>query len=218
MSVVHPGYNTVQLLRSKAGDPAWEVAYLFPPQGKWSESEFLALDRGGGRIIELVDGRLEVLATPTFSHQKLVAYLFLHLNGFVNQHRLGFAVFAPMSVHLWKEHYREPDIVFMRPEQIAGREYPERVDLVMEVVSDDAESRHRDLVEKRVAYAAAAIPEYWIVDPQEQMVMVLTLDGKEYRVHGQFKPDKRATSALLPEFSLDVAELFAAGSSNHLDA
>jgi Uma2 family endonuclease len=213
MSVGHPGYNATSIPQSQTGDPAWEIAFLFPPQGRWTEFDYLALDRGGGKLVELVDGRLEVLPMPTYLHQKLVAYLFSHLNEIVQRHRLGEVVFAPMPVHLRKGSYREPDIVFMRAEQIVGREYPEQVEMVIEVVSEDAESRKRDLVDKRDDYAAAGIPEYWIVDPQEQSVTVLALDGKEYRVHGQFKPSTRATSALLSEFSVDVAELFAAGKS-----
>ena len=36
-------------------------------------------------------------------------------------------------------------------------------------------------------------------------------DGKHYREHGQSRPGGQATSALFPEFSIDVTELFAAG-------
>jgi len=211
MSIGHPGYNVTSMPHSQLGDPAWEIAFLFPPQGHWNESDYLALDRGGGRLIELVNGKLKVLPLPTIVHQLLLKCLLSRLDGFVAARALGTVVCAPMPVHLSIEYYREPDIVFFRPDRAAGREYPELADLVMEIVSSDAESRKRDLVDKRRDYATAGIPEYWIVDPQEHVVIVLSLEGKEYRVHGEFKPGSRATSALLPEFSIDVAELFAAG-------
>lgn len=35
---------------------------------------------------------------------------------------------------------------------------------------------------KRSDYARASIPEYWIVDPAAQKILVLTLDGSLYRV------------------------------------
>ena len=211
MSMIHPGYNLTSPPNSKQGDPAWEVAFFYPPQGNWSECDYLRLDQAGGRIVELVRGRLEVLPMPTILHQLIAKFLFARLDVYVGIRRLGTVLFAPLPVHLGPEHYREPDIVFFRPERVpVGKEYPELADLVMEIVSDDAESRKRDFEEKRRDYAAAGIPEYWIVDPQEQAVTVLALDEKQYRVHGEFKLGTQATSVLLPEFSIDVSELFAA--------
>ena len=211
MSIGHPGFNVTSVPQSEPGGPAWEIAFLFPPQGRWSESDYLALDRGGGKLIELVDGRLEVLPMPTYFHQKLVEYLQSHLKSFVWPRKLGDATFAPFPVHVRRDHYREPDVVFTRPGEISEEGYPKRTGLVMEVVSEDDESRHRDLVEKPDVYASAGILEYWIVDPRDQTVTVLSLDGKQYRVHGQFKRGSQAESVLLPEFSIDVTDLFAAG-------
>ncbi len=54
-------------------EPTWAVAYLFPPQGEWTENEFFALH--GNRLIELVDGNLEVLPMPTWLHQLIVDLL-----------------------------------------------------------------------------------------------------------------------------------------------
>jgi Uma2 family endonuclease len=81
----------------------------------------------------------------------------------------------------------------------------------MEVVSDGEENRKRDLETKREEYARAGIAEYWIVDPQEQRVMVLALDGASYRVHGVFDCGATATSVLLPGFAASVDATFAAG-------
>jgi hypothetical protein len=42
------------------------------------------------------------------------------------------------------------------------------------------------------------------------MITVLTLDGAEYRIHGEFTPGQTATSVLLSGFDVDVAGCFAA--------
>jgi len=43
------------------GEPAWRIALLFPPQGSWSEDDYLTLD--AGRQIEFDCGFVEVLNT-----------------------------------------------------------------------------------------------------------------------------------------------------------
>src|SRR5207237_9171857 len=88
---------------------------------------------------------------------------------------------------------------------------PHGAALVMEIVIGDAADRARDLIVKRKEYAEARIAEYWIVDPQEQRITVLTLDGSAYRVHGDFTAGQHATSVLLPGFSVSVDAVFAAG-------
>jgi|TARA_B100001971_G_C18207240_1_gene548405 hypothetical protein len=44
------------------GEPTWDIAYLFPNQGYWSEDAYLDLKTN--HLIELVDGKLEVLPMP----------------------------------------------------------------------------------------------------------------------------------------------------------
>jgi Uma2 family endonuclease len=78
-------------------------------------------------------------------------------------------------------------------------------DLVMEVVSGDDEDRHRDLVEKRQEYARAGIPEYWIIDPEQEKIIVLLLRNKQYVIHGEFSKGQVATSHSLPGFTVDVS-------------
>jgi Uma2 family endonuclease len=181
---------------------------LFPDQGQWTEADYLALDTN--QLIELSDGRLEVLPMPTTSHQWIVFYLHGLLNAFAYP-KLGLMLAAPLRVRLWPRKFREPDIVFMLDahRERVHEDYWEGADLVMEVVSDDPESRKRDLVEKRADYARAGIKEYWIVDPREQRITVLVLRGKKYRLAGEYKKGMKAASRLLRGFSVDVASVFA---------
>jgi len=196
--------------RSKRGEPTWEMARFYPTQGEWTEAEYLALETN--HLIEFSDGLLEFLPMPTIFHQLIVDYLHNLLKAFVSAHAAGLVLFAPLPVRLWTGKYREPDILYLKPERIRdGLQYPEGADLVMEVVSGADKDRERDLKDKRVEYAAAKIAEYWIVDPEEQRITVLTLDGDTYREHGVFRLGERATSVLLPGFGVDVAAVFAAG-------
>ncbi|MDE0199361.1 MAG: Uma2 family endonuclease [Caldilineaceae bacterium] len=191
---------------ANAPELTWEIARLFPAQGHWSEEEYLALDTN--HLIELSHGQLEVLPTPTQSHQLLVIALFELLRNFVREGQLGTVLLAPMRVQLWSGKFREPDILFMRSENDDRRSdrFWEGADLVMEVVSPD--DPERDKVTKRREYAQAGIPEYWIVDPTASSITVLTLQGQEYALHGEFGSSETATSVLLDRFTVELAAVF----------
>jgi Uma2 family endonuclease len=76
------------------------------------------------------------------------------------------------------------------------------------VVSGD--KPERDLVGKRGDYAEAKVPEYWIVNPQTETVTVLRLDDNSYADAGCYRRGESARSVLQPDFTIDVAAIFAA--------
>ena len=196
------------------GEPVWDIARLFPNQGYWSDAEYLSLDTN--HLVELNDGCIEVLEMPKPAHQRIVLHVYEELRQFVRPAKRGEVLVAPMPVRLRPAKVREPDVMFMLAEHSArkGEKYWDGADLVMEVVSDDAEARERDLLTKRADYAEAGVPEYWIIDPQEQKILVLSLHRGQFIVHGEFSPGQAATSVLLPGFSVDVAAVFAAANQD----
>jgi Uma2 family endonuclease len=191
---------------------AWEVATLFPEQGAWSEAEYLDLTDHNNRWIEFTDGRLEFLPMPTLIHQLIGRFLFISLFQFVDRRNLGDVHYTGLRVRIRPDKIREPDIIFLHKDHFHARHNRvwDGADLVMEVVSDDPKDRVRDYDTKLIDYAEAKIPEYWIVDFDQRRVIVHRLDGERYALHGQFAPGQKASSALLPGFSVDVAALFAA--------
>jgi Uma2 family endonuclease len=189
-------------------EPVWEIAYLFPRRGEWTEEEYLALDTN--YLVELDDGTIEVLPMPSLPHQRVALFLYRMLWAFVNEHGLGEVLTAPLPVRLWSKKFREPDILFLnavtRLQQ--AKQYVVHPDLVMEVVSPD--DPERDYEKKRQEYAQARIPEYWIVDPFQEGILVLFLQDQEYKVYGEFQPGERAMSKLLDGFGVEVLDVFAA--------
>jgi Uma2 family endonuclease len=79
--------------------------------------------------------------------------------------------------------------------------------LVVEVVSPGDESKQnykRDYQDKRDQYAAIAIPEYWIVDPDREWVMVGTLVSGAYQFV-TFRGNEPIVSPTFPELKLTAA-------------
>ena len=194
--------------KSDIGDPTWEIAHLFPNQGAWSVGDYLALDTN--HIVELSEGRLEVLPMPTEEHQLIVAFLYEVIKSFVTAGSLGKVLFAPLRIQLWEGKFREPDVVFLFAKHAArrGDRFWQGADLVVEVVSED--DPERDLVVKRSEYAQAGISEYWIVDPRDSVITILALDTdvREYTQEATYRRGDRVSSRLLPGLCVDVAEVF----------
>jgi Uma2 family endonuclease len=192
----------------KRGEPAWDLALMYPLQGDWSVEDYLRLDTG--MLVEYNDGFIRVLPMPNMLHQWIVQFLFRVLDDYVKSRGLGEVFLAPLPIELPRQRYREPDVTFVRPERIERMKgQPRGADLVIEVVSEGRENRQRDYVEKRAEYAAAGIAEYWIVDPEERKLTVLVLDGDRYREGGVFHAGDTAASVALPGLTVPVCDVFA---------
>ena len=183
------------------------VLERLPRQGDWNDEYYLWLTDDSNQLIELVNGKIEVLPMPTDRHQTILQYLFLQFLAFVNKHG-GKVQFAPIRLRIREGNFREPDLLLVRDAADPRRQnrFWLGADLVLEVVSPDQPAR--DLVVKREEYAIAQISEYWIVDPQTESVTVLRLDDETYAEHGVFGRIEIASSALLDGFLIDVAAVF----------
>jgi Uma2 family endonuclease len=173
----------------------------------WTEEQYLKLTNQTNHLIEFSDGQIEVLAMPTRTHQLIVRCLFLALYAFL-QPRGGLVLFAPLRLQIRSGKQREPDILLVLDANDPRNQdaFWLGADVVIEVVSPDDPERDTKL--KRADYAEAQIPEYWIVNPLDETVTVLTLSGDSYAEHGVFGRGERASSKLIDSFSVSVDEVF----------
>ena len=171
-------------------------------------AEFLDLPRQEQRC-ELIDGVVYVAAFPIPDHQFLAMVLSGYMFQQVMETGLGI-VYQVAGVVVSDDSALGPDIVVVRSDH-AGIIGPTVIgggppDIVVEVLSSD---RNRDLVRKRQLYAAAGIPEYWILDGDADTLTALELaaDGT-YRERAVLTVGDTLTTPLFPEFSLPLAQLF----------
>jgi Uma2 family endonuclease len=181
---------------------------LLPDQGNWSENEYLSLTDHTSRLVEYTDGYIEQLPMPTDLHQSIAQFLFCALLAFITPTG-GKVHFAPVRLQIRAGKFREPDVMLVKAADDARRRnrFWKGADLTLEVVSK--ENQERDLVDKRFDYAEGNVPEYWIVNPQNETITVLRLDNGAYAEHGIFGRGEVATSVILPGFSVNVSEVFA---------
>src|SRR5262249_16719809 len=105
------------------GTPAWEVAYLFPAQGTWTECDYFGLDHAiaGVQRFELSNGRREVVAMPTQSHELIVLFMLRVLEAFTMAHAPGMVFPAGIRVMVGRGKFRMPDICYMKAENAHRR-------------------------------------------------------------------------------------------------
>jgi Uma2 family endonuclease len=185
------------------------IAELFPPQGQWSEDEYLELSDRASRLIELSNGKLEVLDMPTDPHQYTVGELFFRLKLFLQNHPLGELRVAPLPVRLWPGRVREPDLMYLSNAHLdrITPDYWGVPDLVVEVHSPGSRSRDKHL--KYEEYAQANIPEYWIVDTDAKTIDVYHLRQTAYELKQHYGLGEPLTSDQLPGLELNLADVFA---------
>lgn len=185
------------------------LSHLLPPQGEWTADDYLWLTRDTNRLIEWADGWIEELPMPTETHQRVLLFLSLALNAWIVP-RGGIVLFAPLRMRVSERRVREPDLLALLDKADARRadDFWRGADLVVEIVSPS--NADHDLVTKRAEYAEVGVPEYWIVDSDTEVVLVLTLDGTVYREHGRFARGESVTSRLLPGLAVPVDEVFSA--------
>jgi len=116
---------------------------------------------------------------------------------------------------------RQPDLVVHTEESLSAilsggkllmSEMPPPM-LVVEVVSSsntDKKSRDRDYVEKPKEYAARGIPEFWQIDPDRAVVIVLTLKDGAYQSR-EFRGCDRVASLAFPDLQLSAEQILKAG-------
>src|SRR3984893_11749768 len=85
---------------------------ILPPQGEWTEEEYLVLTDHCNRLIEFTDGFLEVLPMPTDKHQSILQFLFLAFHQFINS-RGGKVHFAALRLRIRARKFREPALLLL---------------------------------------------------------------------------------------------------------
>jgi Uma2 family endonuclease len=172
---------------------------------KWTLAEVHRLPDDGNKY-ELVRGELFVTPPPSVSHEEIAARLSALLTPYVEREGLG-QVHHPRAVVRYEGSEVEPDLlVRARHARPTGsdRDWNSALTpiLVVEILSPY--TRRRDRAEKKSLYMEAGVGEYWIVDPEERTITVVSTAGeKTVRDVMQWAP-AAAASAL----GVRVPELF----------
>lgn len=161
---------------------------------------------------EIIDGELVVSPSPYVRHARAVARLFTALQAWVATHG-GEVLPGDVDLYIAEHQNLVPDLLLVREEHrshIGERFVDQPPDLVIEV-SSSRDSRRRDLGRKRAIYASFGVPEYWVADLDDDVVLVFSLadDHASYREPTRHGRGQQVVSGVLDGFEAPVDELLA---------
>jgi Uma2 family endonuclease len=185
--------------------------------------EYLKYDPGENGTdtrYELVDGILIPMGTEHPINFQIAGFLFsIFLSLGLPHYRI--VIGHQIEVSSKKATARQPDLIVHSEASEAAISQDGKLlrlnapvpMVVVEVVSNsdtDPRSWERDYQEKRREYEIRSIPEYWIVDPAADVVLVLTLNADRYQEQ-RFQGGQLMISPTFPQLALVAAQVLAAG-------
>ncbi len=182
----------------------------------YSFDEYLAYDEGTENFYELFNGDLVEVPPESGRNVQIANRLFLAFSLLLGTDRVrGHGLELEVR---GEPKNRYPDLTVIQPEhiQLLAKRNTIRLTmpppaLVVEVVSPGELQWERDYVAKRAQYEALGIPEYWIVNPQDETVMVLAQQDQGFAAVGTFSGSQPIVSSQLTELNLAADQLFVAG-------
>jgi Uma2 family endonuclease len=183
--------------------------------------EYLAYDNGTDTRYELVDGVLVEMGAENALNIAIVFFLaFTFAQQGIPPHRIGNKHL--LEVRSASVTARDPDLtvhsqasyeaVIAERQSLLGYDKPTPL-LVVEVVSPGKPGEpnyNRDYIEKRQEYADRGIPEYWIIDPDRQVLLVLTLKDHVYGAQ-EYRGKSVIISPTFPSLALTAEQVLKAG-------
>ena len=166
--------------------------------------------------LELIKGKIfKMSRAPLVNHQRASGNIYTALNIFLKKSKCE--VFdAPFDVRLTRKNTEDesiitvvqPDIcVICDPDKLDTRGCIGAPDIVVEILSPG--NNKKELKTKFEVYQENAVPEYWIIHPNEKTFMAYILNEQ-----GKYQPTNlttigdKITTHVLPGFTLDLDEVF----------
>lgn len=132
---------------------------------------------------EFINGEIVYHTPVRLSHNIAVKLLAKLLDTYVDMNNLGYVGFEKIMISLTRNDY-EPDICYFKKEKSrhfkAGQVKFPAPDFIAEILSPGTE--HFDRQIKFEDYAAHGVGEYWIIDPDQQILEQYVLKGEEYQL------------------------------------
>jgi Uma2 family endonuclease len=177
---------------------------------KFTYDDFVAFPDDGKRH-EIIDGEHYVTPSPNTKHQVIAGNLIVSIGGYLKQQPIGHVFTAPFDVVFSELDVVEPDLLYIsrgRLDVLTKAHVRGAPDLVVEILSPG--TRRTDEVTKRKLYERFGVQEYWVVDPELDVVKIYrrTPGGFQRIAELTAESGEALTTPLLPGWSAALVEVF----------
>jgi Uma2 family endonuclease len=167
-----------------------------------------------GKRHELIDGEHYVTPSPNTKHQQVSGRLYLLIGTWLETNPTGQLFYAPYDVVISRFDIVEPDLLYFSNDRAATAitvlHATSAPDLVVEIGSPG--TRKRDETIKRRLYERSGVLEYWVVDPEIDLIRVYrrTNDTFDRPIELSREAGEVLSTALLPGLQIPLAKVFIA--------
>ncbi|MFN5839266.1 MAG: Uma2 family endonuclease [Pseudanabaena sp.] len=165
-----------------------------------------------GNRYEIINGELYVTRAPHNKHQDTCGNFYYVLKSWSTNTGMGYAVIGA-GVVFGDNDDVIPDVIWMSKGKYAtliddAGHFRGAPDLVIEVLSAGTDNEKRDREIKLTLYSSRGVLEYWIADWRAKQIQVYRRENGILKLTMTLFATDTLTSALLPEFSCLISQIF----------
>lgn len=189
-----PRYYTMQALEKALASKYIEIASSEGSFGRVAEEaiEYESIKQGEYTIsdieglpedqrVELIDGYLYIMEAPGYEHQEFSGWLYFELKSYLKMAGGKCRpLIAPLDVQLDKDDRTlvQPDVMVVCDEKkITKKRIYGAPEMIVEVLSEL--TKRKDLTIKTEKYRKAGVREYWIVDIENERIIVYDFESDD---------------------------------------
>lgn len=183
-------------------------AYGMKKHGEYTLEDYYAMPEG--RRVELIDGVLYEMPTPTFIHQQLLLEIGSRLKEYIKSNGENcLAAVGPTDVRLDLDEKTmvQPDVfIVCDRDKVHPRHLEGAPDFVAEILSPF--TSRKDLLIKLNKYADAGVREYWLVYPNHQRIIVYLIEEDDLDIESYSFTDKVPVAIFEGKCQINFAEIY----------
>lgn len=168
---------------------------------KLSLSDFNKLKTNDENKYELIDGIVLMSPRPNIKHQHVMGNLYLEIGNFLK----GIQCNAFTEIELeYEGNVIIPDIsVICGLENTNIQRYKKAPVIAIEILSPS--SRYTDTFTKLYKYELLGVKEYWIVNPDTEIITIYSFDNK---TNNEYSKSTKLVSSVFNELEIELSDIF----------